>query len=156
MTKLVCVSGMNEGDEFSLHEGKNIIGRGNSCDIALFDRKCSHSHCEIRKKGRWFSIQDLGSTNGTALNHHKLKKPKSFSAGDKIRIGGTVLVLSNKSMGDMVTQTTEDVVERLQETSFDKLIDTASADLMKRKDTKKGRRSKTFIGSIKDFFSLKK
>lgn len=153
MSKLVCIKGLNQGDEFPIREGVNVIGRGDKCDIALFDRKCSHSHCKLSKNGKYHVIEDVGSTNGTSLNHKRLKpnKSKSLKIGDHIRIGQTVLVLSDKSVGDVIEQTATDVAADLQERGdYAKLFDDAAAELMKG-----GRRRKpeTLWEKFKDFFS---
>jgi pSer/pThr/pTyr-binding forkhead associated (FHA) protein len=36
-------------------------------------------------------VEDLGSTNGTYLNQRKVTAPTQISAGDRIRVGKTVL-----------------------------------------------------------------
>ncbi len=68
MPKLVCVHGMNEGDEFILNEGPNTIGRARDCRIVLFDKKSSRQHCQIIRKGDSYFIEDLDSRHGTVVN----------------------------------------------------------------------------------------
>ena len=38
-------------------------------------------------------IEDLGSTNGTFLNGRKISRPEVLSAGDRIQVGATTLVV---------------------------------------------------------------
>ena len=127
MSKLVCIKGHNKGDEWPLHEGKNLIGRTQDAQIVLFDQKCSRSHCQIIKKGQHYSIEDLESRNGTLLNGKPLTgRPKSCKFGDKVRIGKTVLVVSDKGVGGLIDQTASDVAADLQRKQFGKLLSSTS------------------------------
>jgi pSer/pThr/pTyr-binding forkhead associated (FHA) protein len=36
-------------------------------------------------------VEDLGSTNGTFLNEHKVAEPAPLSPGDRLRVGKTVI-----------------------------------------------------------------
>ncbi|MGH2846124.1 MAG: FHA domain-containing protein, partial [Thermoleophilaceae bacterium] len=40
-----------------------------------------------------FVIEDLGSTNGTFVNRRKISGPEVLSAGDRIQVGATTLVV---------------------------------------------------------------
>lgn len=135
MSKLVCTRGLNRGDEFTLHEGKNIIGRAADCRITLFDKKCSRNHCEIIKRGRHYSISDLNSTNGTRLNGKPLKRTKSLKETDRIRIGKTVLELSEKAVGGVLDQTASDVAAELQSGKYGKLLDDATYSVAHQHET---------------------
>ena len=127
MSKLICVHGLNKGDEFTLHEGRNVIGRGADASIVLFDKKCSRNHCVIVKKGKHYSVADCDSTNGTKLNGKALtENAKSCKFGDRIRIGKTVLVLSGKAIGDFIQQTASDVAADLQKSKYEKLLTDAA------------------------------
>lgn len=129
MAKIVCFSGMNKGDEFPLHEGKNIIGRGQDCTVVLFDKKCSRNHCQVIKKGKHYAVEDLDSSNGTLLNGKAVTKAVSFQPGDKIVIGGTTLAISEKAVGGFLDQTATDVAADLQSSEYKKLLNTASRDV---------------------------
>jgi pSer/pThr/pTyr-binding forkhead associated (FHA) protein len=131
MSKLICLRGLNKDDQFILHEGKNIIGRAQDATIVLFDKQASRHHCAVFKKGRHYSVQDMDSRNGTLLNKKKLVgRPRTFKAGDKIKIGKTVLVLSEKAMGGLLEQTASDVAADLQSRGFDKLMNRATRDVV--------------------------
>ena len=74
-------------------DGNVQIGRGDACDIKLSDTYVSSNHARIyRREDAWF-VEDLGSTNGTYLNQRRLTAPAELRAGDKLRIGKTVLEL---------------------------------------------------------------
>jgi pSer/pThr/pTyr-binding forkhead associated (FHA) protein len=38
-------------------------------------------------------VEDLGSTNGTFVNDHRIVAPTVIGPGDKIRVGGTMLAI---------------------------------------------------------------
>ena len=74
-------------------DGTVQIGRGDGCDITLSDTYVSSNHARIyRRDDGWF-VEDLGSTNGTYLNQRRLTAPAELRAGDKLKIGKTVLEL---------------------------------------------------------------
>ena len=134
MAKLVCSAGMNKGDEFTLTEGINSLGRGQECKIVLFDKKCSRIHCQIIKKGTYYALEDQNSRNGTFLNGKPiLKKSTPVKDGDHIRLGRTILVLSEKGAGGIMEQVATEASEELQKKGFAKLVDNAAADVLKTK-----------------------
>ena len=154
MAKLVCISGMNKGDEFPLGEGETVIGRDRSCDIILFDKKCSRRHCRVIKKGKYYSIEDLNSRNGTFVNRKRISKPRSLREGDRIHIGSTTLTLSEKPLGDLVDQTATEVAAELSEKRFDKIFDSSAAEAVRtyasvKKDLE---RKRSVFDYIRDFF----
>jgi hypothetical protein len=66
-----------------------VLGRSRECDVRIPDANVSRRHCEIAQEGAssW-SVRDLGSTNGTELNGHKISGA-SLADGDRITIGDT-------------------------------------------------------------------
>jgi pSer/pThr/pTyr-binding forkhead associated (FHA) protein len=69
------------------------IGRGDRCAIRLQDTYVSQVHARLYPKdGAWY-VEDLGSTNGTLLNDHKVQAPVEVHAGDVLKLGKTVLEL---------------------------------------------------------------
>jgi len=66
-----------------------VLGRSRECDVRVPDANVSRRHCEIAQEGAssW-SVRDLGSTNGTELNGHKISGA-SLADGDRITIGDT-------------------------------------------------------------------
>jgi diguanylate cyclase (GGDEF)-like protein len=66
------------------------IGRGAE-GLVLRDGRVSRFHARVfREAGRWF-VEDLGSTNGTALNGRTIERTTPLGDGDKIHAGSTVL-----------------------------------------------------------------
>jgi pSer/pThr/pTyr-binding forkhead associated (FHA) protein len=69
------------------------IGRADHCTIRLADTYASQVHARLSARNGSWTIEDLGSTNGTFLNERRLESPSQVRAGDKVRIGTTVLEL---------------------------------------------------------------
>ncbi len=68
------------------------IGRGEDNTIVLSqDRQVSRHHAHISVEGAYLRLEDLGSANGTYLNGQKVTQHETVTAGDEIRVGGTIL-----------------------------------------------------------------
>lgn len=81
---------------FRLVDGVNTLGRRSGENtIVVPDGYCSGRHAEIMAADGAFTITDVGSTNGTAVNGVKIEAnaPRQLAAGDEIAIGETTLVL---------------------------------------------------------------
>ncbi|MCL4312902.1 MAG: FHA domain-containing protein [Actinobacteria bacterium] len=73
-------------------QGEAVIGRGASCDIKLpNDTFASSKHARIYSQDGLYWLEDLGSTNGTYLNSHRVSSPQRLGQGDRIQLGATVL-----------------------------------------------------------------
>nr|WP_277628437.1 DUF3662 and FHA domain-containing protein [Arsenicicoccus dermatophilus] len=81
-----------DGDRYPLLGAITVIGRDGIADIVLDDPGISRRHAEIRvtSEGPRFtgSIQDLGSTNGTFVEGHRITS-QSLSDGDRVTVGRT-------------------------------------------------------------------
>ncbi|PHS16943.1 MAG: adenylate cyclase [Blastopirellula sp.] len=81
--ELVPVGG---GDPIPLLKDILIIGRRESCDIALRFKNVSSHHCTLFvKHGYWF-IRDENSRNGTKANGKRLESEKRLDPGDILSI----------------------------------------------------------------------
>jgi hypothetical protein len=69
------------------------IGRADNCSIRLTDTYASQMHARLSQRNGAWIVEDLGSTNGTFLNERELESPSEVRAGDRIRIGTTILEL---------------------------------------------------------------
>lgn len=68
-----------------------VIGRLRACDICLPDVNASREHAALVRDGAGWAIEDLGSTNGTLLGGHPVKRER-LADGDVITIGISELV----------------------------------------------------------------
>ncbi|HYV15203.1 MAG TPA: DUF3662 and FHA domain-containing protein [Conexibacter sp.] len=79
------------GKRLVVGAGGATIGRSRSCDVVLEDANVSRQHAEIRPRGGSWTVADLGSTNGIAVNGVRVERPQTLRPGDRIEIGTTVL-----------------------------------------------------------------
>ena len=82
---------VTDGKRLVVGAGGATIGRSRSCDVVLGDANVSREHAEIRPRGGGWTITDLGSTNGVAVNGARVDRPQTLKPGDRIEIGTTVL-----------------------------------------------------------------
>ncbi|RMG09491.1 MAG: FHA domain-containing protein [Planctomycetota bacterium] len=77
-----------------LHQGvRYTVGRTREADLRFPSSRVSRRHAEFRwEDGRW-TLVDLGSTNGTAVNGEPLVGPRTLSSGDRLSFGGCEAVL---------------------------------------------------------------
>jgi hypothetical protein len=85
---------------FLVHEGRRLvigadgltIGRSRSCDIVVDDPNVSRRHAEVRPRGGSWIVTDLGSTNGSLLNHSQIHGSEVLKPGDEIEVGSSLIL----------------------------------------------------------------
>jgi hypothetical protein len=70
-----------------LDQPSMIIGRHPSCEILLPDRQISRQHARFLRTKEGFTLEDLGSKNGTFLNGEPVTEPRMLTDGDNIQVG---------------------------------------------------------------------
>lgn len=71
-----------------------MIGRQTGGEGQFPDAEMSRRHARIaRDVGGDYGIEDLGSSNGTAVNGMRIAGTTLLSVGDSIELGGTALVV---------------------------------------------------------------
>ncbi len=80
------------GQEHSLEAGAVTIGRALETDIVITSNRVSREHARIRREGRHWTLEDLGSTNGSFLNDERLLKPVELRDGDTLMIGDVTFI----------------------------------------------------------------
>jgi len=88
---LVAVSGEQEGDDFRVHLGKNVLGKGLQADIVVKDAYVSERHAVFESRDGECTIVDLGSKHGTFVNGQRIAEPSRVADGDRINLGHTEL-----------------------------------------------------------------
>jgi pSer/pThr/pTyr-binding forkhead associated (FHA) protein len=88
---LVVKRGPNAGSRFTLSAGQTTIGRHPDSDIFLDDVTVSRRHAEIDNNDASFTVNDVGSLNGTYLNRERIERADLHS-GDEVQIGKFRLV----------------------------------------------------------------
>jgi DNA-binding winged helix-turn-helix (wHTH) protein len=79
-----------------LVEGENVIGRDDDVAVRIDAAGVSRHHARITAVGGRFTLQDLGSKNGTYLREERLVAPAALEDGDAFRLGQTGLVFRCK------------------------------------------------------------
>lgn len=64
-----------------------VLGRDPSCQLRAASRMISLKHCELFEHEGRLCVRDLGSTNGTFVNGHKVSDPAELNDGDLLRVG---------------------------------------------------------------------
>ena len=85
----------NAGSSVPLAGNTITLGRSASNTVVLDDEFVSSHHARVYTDpatGRW-AIEDLGSTNGTVVNHQRLNAPMILGARVPVRIGATTFEL---------------------------------------------------------------
>ena len=77
-----------DGEKWLLTEPVTVIGRGSEADIVVADSGVSRRHLEIRITPTGVIATDLGSTNGTFVEGHKIDAATLLD-GNQIVIGRT-------------------------------------------------------------------
>lgn len=88
---VVVRRGPNAGTKFYLDKDVVTCGRNPASDIFLDDVTVSRRHAEIRRKDNVFTLEDVGSLNGTFVNRHRVES-SPLASGDEIQIGKFKLV----------------------------------------------------------------
>lgn len=87
------------------------IGREDTCTLPLSDASVSRRHARLRMMGGQVVVEDLESTNGTAINGQLIERGK-LNIGDHLEIGGVSLRLDLLSLDEV--KHLESVVTRLE------------------------------------------
>lgn len=64
-----------------------LLGRDPTCDVPLTDSSVSARHALLSFHHAQWWLDDLGSSNGTLLNHEKVETATVLTAGDEIECG---------------------------------------------------------------------
>lgn len=73
------------GDPIQLTKKKLLVGRRDSCDIALGFPNVSSRHCELELVDDYWLVRDLGSSNGTKVNGVRVRS-KWVLPGDELSV----------------------------------------------------------------------
>jgi DNA-binding winged helix-turn-helix (wHTH) protein len=80
-----------EDREIALHEGENVLGRGDDAVALIESALASRRHARIVVSGEHAVLEDLASKNGTFLRNQRIRAPADLADGDEIRIGRSVM-----------------------------------------------------------------
>ena len=89
--QLVVVKGNPRGRTLTFVPGRFLFGRGAECHVRPESDWVSRQHCLLTVTADSIHLKDLGSTNGTLVNGHRLMGELPLMHGDKIQLGPLVL-----------------------------------------------------------------
>ena len=84
---LVVRRGPDFGARFLLDQDSTVAGRHPEVDIFLDDVTVSRRHAEFSRSGTRFSVQDLGSLNGTYCGGIRIESPLELADGVEVQVG---------------------------------------------------------------------
>ncbi|PYC82142.1 peptide-binding protein [Streptomyces tateyamensis] len=70
------------------------IGRAPGSDLRLSDASVSRNHAELRRYPHGWTLRDLGSTNGTHVNGHRVTGAVPVRPGDRVTFGNLAFRLA--------------------------------------------------------------
>lgn len=83
----LSVAGEEGETRRTFSQNEVIVGRGMACDLSLEDKTISTRHARFSyHHGQWW-LEDLGSTNGTLLNHQPVETAVVITSGDEVLVG---------------------------------------------------------------------
>lgn len=74
MPRLQQIAENGDTEDTLLESFPFTIGRNNDCDLQIESPKVSREHAVISREPGGFRIRDLGSTNGTSVNGHRIEQ----------------------------------------------------------------------------------
>jgi len=86
MPSLVFLAGPIAGRRYKLADGEYVIGRRSDCQIFVPDMRVSRQHARLWKDNETWSLEDLGSNNGTFINGVKVQQATALRHDDEIVI----------------------------------------------------------------------
>ena len=78
--------------EIALEEGENVIGRDRDAQLCVDEGDVSRRHARVVVSGDRVTLEDLGSSNGTFCNDHRVRSPLGLSDGDRVTVGPVHLI----------------------------------------------------------------
>lgn len=68
-----------------------VIGRGAESNFVANDGSVSRQHAQIIDYGTYYTVVDLGSTNGTFVNGRRVSSETTLHSGDVLKVGNVVV-----------------------------------------------------------------
>ena len=91
--KLIMTEGPTAGEIYPIEQDEVVLGRESGVDILIDSPGISRRHARIFVENDQYTLEDLGSSNGTFLNGERLRGRLVLKPGDEIRLGRTVALI---------------------------------------------------------------
>lgn len=99
--RLIVRRGPQPNQVYELNKDIVTLGRDITNDITINDPEVSRHHLRITRGAGGFTLEDLGSTNGTFVNGQRLTGPRPLRPGDMIGLGETVTLAYESASAGM-------------------------------------------------------
>jgi pSer/pThr/pTyr-binding forkhead associated (FHA) protein len=87
----------SSGQEIHLPEGRFVIGRAETCQLALDDPLVSRNHAALVVTPETVTLEDLGSRNGVKVNGERVEGRRLLALGDTLGIGAREFKLGKRT-----------------------------------------------------------
>ena len=88
--RLIVRRGPQPNQSYELNKDIVTLGRDITNDIVINDPEVSRHHMRLTRGAGGFTVEDLGSTNGTFVNGQRLTGARPLRPGDMVGLGETV------------------------------------------------------------------
>lgn len=107
MPSLVFLAGPIAGRRYRLADGEYVVGRRSDCQIFVPDMRVSRQHARVWKQAETWTVEDLGSNNGTYVNGVRLTAAAPLRSDDEITIANNrIRVEGDEAASDTAAQST--------------------------------------------------
>jgi hypothetical protein len=109
--RLIVRRGPQPNQTFELTKDIITLGRDITNDIVINDPECSRHHLRFSRGAEGYSLEDLGSTNGTFVGGQRISGTRALRRGDMIGLGETVTLsydVAHPSQGQATVPSTAD------------------------------------------------
>src|SRR5262245_9209208 len=100
MPSLVFLAGPIAGRRYKLADGEYVIGRRSDCQIFVPDMRVSRQHARLWKENDGWTLEDLGSNNGTFVNGVKVQQGTVLRHDDEIMIANNRIRVEARDSAD--------------------------------------------------------
>ncbi|HEY3056384.1 MAG TPA: FHA domain-containing protein [Thermoanaerobaculia bacterium] len=89
---LAVIDGPDAGNVFRIEKPRVTIGRSGA-DLNLNDTEASRQHAAVEIRDTIYTVNDLGSTNGTIMEGERISEPKELADKGEFQIGSSTIML---------------------------------------------------------------
>jgi hypothetical protein len=100
--RLIVRRGPQPNQIYEMNKGIITLGRDITNDIVINDPEVSRHHCRLTQGPGGYTMEDLGSTNGTFINGQRLTGARPLVHGDMVGLGETVTLAYRRPGGGVV------------------------------------------------------
>lgn len=118
------------GDPIPLLRKRLVIGRREECDICLQFPNISGEHCELTFANGYWTVRDLGSTNGTKVNGERVQS-RPLRPGDEISLAKRRYLIQYEVSSD-TRRELEDAMSESEDIFSQSLMEKAGLETRKR------------------------